>query len=477
VYGVALKVVDTQTGCADSLSKSNYITCSGSTSNCNQTIALSPTANSIAGCQGGSVKISCTTNATNPTYQWNKNGIPLGGETQSSYIATSQGNYTVTVYSNGGCPVTSNGKQITFNSPSTAAPVITQTGVFQSCTQNSVTLTVNSGYTSYMWSTGETTQSISVSQSGLYSVMGTNALGCNRQSNPMAVNNSSVAAPEICMVLVDSIINKNVIVWEKPVTTDIDSFIVFKETNQQSVYERVGGKPYAALSEFTDSSSNPSQHADVYKLAIKDNCGNLTLPSLYHRTIHLQITPNIGTSRVLSWNNNLGYISQSYVINRGHIGSMHPIDTIAGTENTYTDYPPANEPSDTLYRVDIVYSQPCNSTKNLQAARVRCTSNGGTNKTLVGVTDGINEIAQSIDFSLFPNPAKDVLNVVISSKFISAEPRQSAKLQIMDVVGKEVSYNYLPSTNDNLLTINIQHLSKGVYFVRVGNSVRKLVVE
>jgi hypothetical protein len=254
---------------------------------------------------------------------------------------------------------------------------------------------------------------------------------------------------------------------------------VFKETNQQSVYERVGGKPYAALSEFTDTTSNPSQHADVYKLAIKDNCGNLTLPSLYHRTIHLQITPNIGTSRVLSWNNNLGYIAQSYVINRGHIGSMHPIDTIAGIENTYTDYPPANEPSDTLYRVDIVYSQPCNSTKNLQAARVRCTSNGGTNKTLVGVTDGINEIAQSIDFSLFPNPAKDILTVSFCSNCAESSKfkMQSAKLQIVDVVGKEVSFNYLPSTNDNLLTINIQHLSKGVYFVRLGNVVKKLVVE
>lgn len=466
VYSVALKVVDTQTGCADSLSKSNYITCVGSNNNCNQTITLTPTTNSIAGCQGGSVLLSCATNASNPTYQWNKNGIPMGGETQSSYNATSQGNYTVTVYNNGGCPVTSNGKQITFNSPSSPAPVITQTGVFQSCIQNSVTLTVNSGYSSYLWSTGDTSQSITVGQSGLYSVMGTNTIGCNRQSNPMAVNNSSVAAPEICMVFVDSVLNKNVIVWEKPVTTEIDSFIVFKETSQQSVYQRVGGQPYAALSEFIDITSNPSQQADVYKLAIKDNCGNLTLPSFYHRTIYLQITPNIGTSRVLSWNNNLGYIAQNYIINRGQIGSMHPIDTIAGTENTYTDYPPSTTPNDTVYRIDIVYSAPCTpSLVQMQndfqalAQRVRSTSNTGGNLTVLNIGNSTLERSLfEVNLKLFPNPNNG--NFVLQNA--DGSMLEKGQVEVFDLAGRKVIETTIQSDG----IIQMDGVSNGVYYVK-----------
>ena len=470
VYSVALKVVDTQTGCVDSLSRNNYITCAGSNNNCNQTITLTPTANSVAGCQGGSVQLSCTTNASNPTYQWNKNGIPMGGETQSSYTATAQGNYTVTVYNNGGCPVTSNGKQITFNSPSSPAPVISQTGVFQSCIQNSVTLTVNSGYNSYLWSTGETTQSINVSESGLYSVMGTNTLGCNRQSNPMAVNNSAVTAPEICMVFVDSVLNKNVIVWEKPLTTEIDSFIVFKETNQQSVYQRVGGQPYAALSEFIDNTSNPSQHADVYKLAIKDNCGNLTLPSFYHRTIYLQITPNIGTSRVLSWNNNLGYIAQNYIINRGQIGSMHPIATIAGTENTYTDYPPSTAPNDTVYRIDIVYSQPCTpSLVQMQndfqalAQRVRSTSNTGGNINILNIGNATIERSKfEVNLKLFPNPNNG--NFVLQNA--DGSVLEKGQVEIFDLAARKVAETTVQSNG----IIQMNEASEGLYYIKYSNA-------
>jgi hypothetical protein len=126
------------------------------------------------------------------------------------------------------------------------------------------------------------------------------------------------------------------------------------------------------------------------------------------------------------------------------------------------------------YIVEIILSQPCISSKSIQAARVRCTSNGTTNRTLlIPLITSLDKVLNERNIRIYPNPAKDVLNVVISSNL----KIESAKLQIMDVVGKEVSFYYLPSTNQNLLTINIQHLSKGVYFVKVGNTVKKLVVE
>ncbi|MFN8153735.1 MAG: fibronectin type III domain-containing protein [Bacteroidia bacterium] len=63
---------------------------------------------------------------------------------------------------------------------------ISTSGSTSFCQGGSVTLTAQSG-TSYAWSSGQTTQSISVSTSGNYSVTVNNGSGCAAVSNPVAV--------------------------------------------------------------------------------------------------------------------------------------------------------------------------------------------------------------------------------------------------------------------------------------------------
>jgi len=47
-------------------------------------------------CQGQSVKLK-TIEGVGYTYQWNKNGVPIANATNSSYVATDSGNYTVSI--------------------------------------------------------------------------------------------------------------------------------------------------------------------------------------------------------------------------------------------------------------------------------------------------------------------------------------------------------------------------------------------
>jgi hypothetical protein len=42
---------------------------------------------------------------------------------------------------------------------------------------------------------------------------------------------------------------------------------------------------------------------------------------------------------------------------------------------------------------------------------------------------------------------------------------QNAKWTLQDVLGNEILFNNQPSTNNNILYINIQHLQSGVYLV------------
>lgn len=466
IYTVALRVVDMNTMCADSMSKKDYITCVGGL-DCTQSISLTPAMNNISGCIGGSVLIKCTTNAANPTYQWNNNGIPMGGETNSSFLATTNGNYSVTVYANGGCPITSQSKVITFNNAAPAAPIITQTANLLSCTPDTITLTASSGFGSYLWNNGSTNQNVQVHQSGVYTVMGTMSEGCNRQSDPLAINASAVSAPPICMVTVDTSINKNILIWQKPITSDIDSFVVFKQT-EPFVYTRLGSQPYSAISEFLDTTSHPLQSSDVYKLAAVDNCGNLTLPSIFHRTIHLQITPGIGYSRNLSWSNQLGFSYDSCIIYRGHFNSWTAIATISSQENLFVDYPEYNT-LDTSYLVVVkVPGSGCTSTKFNNTAKVRSTSNNSSNRNLVVFGVGINEASMNESIEFYPNPVESSLLVKNYNKQLLAD------IFVFSLLGATVNLPII-KTCVSSAEIDCSSLTQGIYVLQIGNTYRKFV--
>jgi len=472
LYTVSLIAIDSITGCSDTTTKANYIVCTGATNPCTQTANISPIGTTNR-CVGGSVLYTCTTNAANPTYQWNINGVPIGGATQSTYPATVNGVYTVTVYTNGTCPKTSASVTANFNNTAPTAPTISQTGAISGCSGGIINLNASNGFTSYLWSNGATAQNINITTSGNYYVIGTNSSNCTAQSNSLVINPSYLSAPEICLVTVDTVIDKNLIAWDKSgyIAAEVDSFIVMKEGIYAGVYNRIGAKSYNQLSEFTDVNSNALARADRYKIAVKDSCGNLTLPSGHYKTMHLQITPGNGLQRNLSWSHAEGIpYAFYYRINRWHQGVWATIDSVQSNLNTYTDL---NVPDLNVdYIVEIKLSQPCTSSKSMQAARVSCTSNSSTNRTFLisPITVGISEVEQQLNFNIYPNPAKDLLNIEVNLKLNIKD----LKLKILDVVGKLVMNETISNQHTEL---NIQYLNKGIYFVRVGNTVKKLVVD
>ncbi len=71
------------------------------------------------------------------------------------------------------------------------------TGSLNLCTGDSVVLDAKSGYSSYKWSSGETTQSIVVKTAGEYSVAVQDAGGCKGNSNKVTVTVSPRPDPNI----------------------------------------------------------------------------------------------------------------------------------------------------------------------------------------------------------------------------------------------------------------------------------------
>lgn len=149
------------------------------------TIASVPVASATAGgavsfCQGGNVTLTA---GAGSSYIWNKDGIAISGATNQTYTAASSGSYTATV-TTGTCTGTSAPIVVTVNASSAAD--VTTSGATDICQGGNVMLTASAG-SSWLWSNGATTQSITVSTTGNYSVTVTNASGCTTVSSATAV--------------------------------------------------------------------------------------------------------------------------------------------------------------------------------------------------------------------------------------------------------------------------------------------------
>jgi len=132
-------------------------------------------------------------------------------ETTTTITVASSGSYTVTFTDGFGCTATSAPLVVTVNS-NPAAPTVSASGPTTFCAGGSVDLT--SSYPSgNNWSTTETTNPITVSSTGNYTVTYTNGNGCTSTSAPMSVtvNNAptiasgTVTNPSACSTATGSI--------------------------------------------------------------------------------------------------------------------------------------------------------------------------------------------------------------------------------------------------------------------------------
>ncbi len=137
-------------------------------------------------CQGGSVMLTSSAAAS---YQWST------GATTQSITVSAGGNYTVTVANSNGCTATSAPTAVVVNAKPT--PTTTPTGTVTINSGSSTTIRVNESFTAYHWSTGSTTQIITISTAGSYTCTVTNNNGCQGTTAPVVVTVSNCAKPTI----------------------------------------------------------------------------------------------------------------------------------------------------------------------------------------------------------------------------------------------------------------------------------------
>jgi hypothetical protein len=187
-------VVVTQSGCPSAPSASTTVTVTPSPA----TPTITP-GGSTTFCQGGSVTLTSSSASGN---QWSLNGNPIGGATNTTYVATASGNYTVVVTTSG-CPSAPSAATTVTVNPIPPTPTITPGGPTTFCAGGSVTLT-SSGASGNQWSLngnpigGATNTTYAAIASGNYTVVVTMS-GCSSapSSATTVTVNPSPATPTI----------------------------------------------------------------------------------------------------------------------------------------------------------------------------------------------------------------------------------------------------------------------------------------
>ncbi|MEO5572256.1 MAG: T9SS type A sorting domain-containing protein [Bacteroidia bacterium] len=114
---------------------------------------------SSALCAGQTAGLTAMGGGSYCSYLWSN------GATTSAISANQTGNYAVTITNPNNCSAVASPKAVTIYDPN-FVPSFSASGPLTFCKPGSVTLTADTGFSSYLWSTGATTQSITVNLGG-----------------------------------------------------------------------------------------------------------------------------------------------------------------------------------------------------------------------------------------------------------------------------------------------------------------------
>ncbi len=134
-------------------------------------------------CQGAIIKLTAVADDTSYTYKWST------GETGREIYVNSTGDYYVVAFNSNNCTDTAYISIKIYDKPEA---IITADGPVKICEGNTVTLSTQKPYADYLWNTGDTTRSITVTTAGSYWVQVTDSNGCTGESNVIEVTVSQV---------------------------------------------------------------------------------------------------------------------------------------------------------------------------------------------------------------------------------------------------------------------------------------------
>jgi len=314
----------------------------------------------------------------------------------------------------------------------------------------------------YLWNNGNTTQNLLSATAGNYGVVVTDVSGCKS----VLVSTVTPVLPPIkpiCITTVDTISNKNIVVWEKPVSAAIAGFNIYRESSSQGIFQKIAYSPYLNVSTYYDVISDPSIKWARYKISMLDLCGTESPLSSEHKTIHLSVQSSTPTTTTLIWDAHVGFSFAYYNIYRKDStnGAWEFLAALPSSFTTYTDIAVPQTGDTVSYHVDVDHvGGDCIATiKNPvpQATSVKSSkSNSSERPTSPG--SSVSEITANSLISIFPNPSNGEFTI-LNKKGLAYE------VKIINALGEEIKK--IEFTKTSTQKIDLRNQPKGIYIIHI----------
>ncbi|WP_417609476.1 T9SS type A sorting domain-containing protein [Owenweeksia hongkongensis] len=280
------------------------------------------------------------------------------------------------------------------------------------CQNSNFSISAPAGYHDFHWSTGDTSQTIFPTEPGKYILIAANANGCYDIDSILLQPLIEIKAPPFLLCTNDSIpLSIN--------TFGLDSVKWSTGSQASQVYASQPGKYWV------DAYRGACWATDTVEVILFTDTANANFAdSIYGLEVHFAPT-SIG-------------------VNNGY-WDFGDGTYLSGVNVSHTYANPGTYPV-CFYSKDI------------------CGGEGEQCKN-VSVTDiGITELKPIEVFSLFPNPANDILN-------ISSENILAPHILVFDVSGRILLDKHFSKSNN--WQLDIQGLPSGYYFIKIGNQTSK----
>ena len=390
-----------------SVTLSNADGCSTTTTATSVTVNTPPIANITstgtgAICAGASETLTATSGMSG--YQWYTNGTAIIGATGAAYTANAAGNYSVGVVDANGCSALSTAYGITNAAPPIST--ITNSGANILCADDSTTLLAPSAMSSYLWSDGSTSQSITTSTAGNYTVTVTNAGGCSATSTAAVISTSQITAPTVTSNGALEFCDGGVVSLAVP--TGYSSFMWNNGSNFSQITATTSGDYYAQVMN-------------------ADGC------TAYSDTVTVEVFPTPPTPSI------------SYTAN----DTLMTSSEVTGNQWYFNGNMMQGETGQTLrplnlgnYSVRVVDSNSCE---------------GDMSAMQFYNSIGMNEQLLSSLIGVYPNPTTGYITIDFGSVDV-------AIVELRDMLGRIVSVHSAPN---NLLRLDVSDQPAGIYMLLI----------
>ena len=406
---------------------------------------------------GGTIVLDAGNASIGSSYLWSN------GETTQTILVSASGNYSVQI-SNACGTVTSTIANVTlFNAPN--APVVSANGVTNFCQGGSVVLTSNIA-NGIQWSNNESTQSITVSASGDYSVLFTDANGCTSTSNIITVVvDAPLVAPNLGGPFTQC---GGTITLDAGNASANNNYLWSSGQVSQSINVNTSGNYFVTITNSCGSVTSAAAEVTINPIP-QTPIISASGPLVFCQGGDVTLTSNNATNNV--WSN--GLTTQAITVNVSGIFSVSVVDALGCSSTSLPTTVVVDEPLSTSITLGGPFTQ-CGGTITLDAGNANVGasylwSNGATTQTI--------SVSQSGSYSVVVNNAcgtitSDTASVTISpaaqTPIITANG-PSTICQGDSIVLTSSEINNIQWTPGAATTPSITVNQSGVYTVTVDN--------